>query len=144
MAERAPGSDPQTRYVWGPSSAHRALLAVLARRKVAAVDGLLQELLRLVLPELGDRREGLDDRIPELALLLLDLSHVDVLDRVVVGIELDGAPRGVGDLDLPERGQEFLDLQSTLCGLLHRSEASSHLIGEISHRVERTTLSGET
>src|SRR5579872_6996371 len=46
------------------------LLAVFAGREVAAVDRLLEELLLLVLPELADRRIGLDHRVPELVLVV--------------------------------------------------------------------------
>src|SRR5574341_1352317 len=53
-------------------------LAVFAGRIVAAVDGLLQKLLLLVLPELAHVRVGLDHRVPELVLVvavLLLLAH---------------------------------------------------------------------
>src|SRR5262249_9721902 len=82
--------------------------AVLARREVAVVHGLLQEVLGLVLPELRDGRIGLHDRVPELAVLPLDLADVDVLDRVPVGIELHRTARRIGDLDLTQCLQELL------------------------------------
>src|ERR1700751_1862314 len=49
------------------------LLAVLARGIVARVEGLLQELLRVVLPELAHRRIGEDHGVLELATHALDL-----------------------------------------------------------------------
>src|SRR6266446_5391867 len=74
--------------------------AGLARREVAVVHGLLQEIFGLVLPELRDGRVGVDDGVPELAVPLLDLADVDVLDRVAVGVELHRTSRGVGNLHL--------------------------------------------
>src|SRR5258705_9277995 len=82
--------------------------AILAGREVAVVDGLLQEFLRLVLPELRDGRVRVDDGVPELTVLLLDLANVDVLDRVAVGVELQRPARRIGDLDLLQRLQELL------------------------------------
>src|SRR2546422_2149673 len=82
--------------------------AVLARRKVPVVHGLLQEIVRLILPELRDGRIGMDDGVPELAVLPLDLADVDVLDRVAVGVELDRAAGSVGDLHPAQRLQELL------------------------------------
>src|SRR5215470_15872270 len=84
------------------------LLAGLAGRVVAVVHGQLQVLLRLVVPELGDGREGVDHRVLELAVLPLDLAHVDVLDRVAPVVELHRPARSVRDLHLAERGHELL------------------------------------
>src|SRR5437016_6816183 len=103
----------------GPASAE------LARREVAVVHGLLQEILGLVLPELRDGRVGVNDGVPELAVLLLDLADVDVLDRVAMRVELHRAPWRVGDLDLPQRLQrseehtsELQSLTNLVCRLL--------------------------
>src|SRR5713226_7628487 len=85
-------------------------LAGLAGRVVAVVDRQLEVLLRLVGPELRDRREGVDDRVLQLAALALHLADVDVLDRVAPLVELQRPARGVGDLDLAERGHELLAL----------------------------------
>src|SRR5439155_3510959 len=82
--------------------------AVLARREVTVVHGLLQEILGPVLPELRDGRVGLNHGVPELAALLLHLADVDVLDRVAIRVELHRAPRRVGDLDLPQRLQKLV------------------------------------
>src|SRR5262249_35476783 len=82
------------------------VLAMLAGRHVPVVYGLLQEFLRRVLPELRDGGEGLDHGIGELAVPLLDLPDVDVLDGAAVAVELDRPARRVGNLHLPERGQE--------------------------------------
>src|ERR1700738_1229462 len=55
-----------------------ALFAVFARREVAAVDGLLEEGFLAVGPKLADVRIGLDDRIPELVLVVPE--HLRLLD----------------------------------------------------------------
>src|SRR5258705_13292015 len=83
-----------------------ALLAPPAGRPVPRVQGLLEEVFRLVGPELGHGRVGVDDGVLELAALPLYPANVDVLDGVAVGVELDRPARGVGDLGFPERGQE--------------------------------------
>src|SRR5712691_6163106 len=85
-------------------------LAGPAGRVVAVVDGLLQELLGLVAPELRDGREGVDDGVLQLAALALHLADVDALDRVAPLVELHRPAGGVGDLDLAERGHELLAL----------------------------------
>src|SRR5260370_4191424 len=47
-------------------------------------------------------------RVLQLAVLALDLPHVDVLDRVAPAVDLERPARGVGDLDRAERGHELL------------------------------------
>src|SRR5439155_181864 len=52
---------------------------------------------------------GLDRaRVPYLAVHPLDRSDVDVLDRVAQLVHLQRTPRVIGDLHLPERGEEPL------------------------------------
>src|SRR4029434_3710619 len=97
-----------------------AISAGLGRRIVAVVHGLLQEVVGLVLPELGDVRIGLDDGVPELAVLPLDLADIDVLNRVAVGVELDGPTRRVGDLDLAQRLQKLLAVLDVTADRLRR------------------------
>src|SRR5262249_42932857 len=98
---------PPPRTAWGRAGAGRATarsLAELTRREVAAVDRLLEELGLAVLPELTDVRVGLDDRVPQLVLvvaehlLLLDLLDVDVLHRVAHVVDAHRTARRV-DLD---------------------------------------------
>src|SRR6266508_206828 len=122
IARRSPGgtasvtpstadSPPNTLETFESVSAGTGSLmgsAILAGREVAVVDRLLQELLRLVLPELRHGRVRVDDRVPELPVLLLDLADVDVLDRVAVRVELDGAAGRVRDLDVAQRLEELL------------------------------------
>src|SRR5436309_66992 len=80
-----------------------------ARRKVPAVDRLLEEFLRVVLPELGDGRHRHDDGVLELAVAVaLHLADVDVLDRIVVAVELHGAARRIAELHLAQHGQQLL------------------------------------
>src|SRR6266550_3217293 len=87
-----------------------ALFAELAGRKVATVDRLLEELGFAELSELTDVRIGLDDRVPELLLvvaehpLLLDFLDVDVLYRVASIVEAD---RSVQRIEL--HGVQLLD-----------------------------------
>src|SRR5438552_12705446 len=56
-----------------------AASAVLTRRELPRVHGLLQELLRVVLPELAHMRVRVDDGVLQLAADALDLADVDVL-----------------------------------------------------------------
>src|SRR5713226_9057555 len=95
-------------------------LAGLAGRVVAVVDRQLEVLLRLVGPELRDRREGVDDRVLQLAALTLHLADVDVLDRVAPLVELQRPARGVGKLDLAEPGHELLALLHVAADQLRR------------------------
>src|SRR5574341_1336798 len=78
-------------------------LTVLAGWVVAAVDRLLQVLLRVVLPELRDRGVDLDHGVLVHAPDLVHAPEVDVLDDVPVLVDLDGAPRRALDLGGAER-----------------------------------------
>src|SRR6266850_4251138 len=80
--------------------------AVLAGWEVPGIDRLLEELLRVVLPELAHVRVRVDDRVLQLAVHALDLADVDVLRRVAVGVHLHRAPRRVGDLHLAQGRHE--------------------------------------
>src|SRR6516164_6453672 len=67
---------------------HASRLDVLsARPGLAIVDRMLEELVRVVGPELADVGIGLDHGVDELAALLLDLADVDVADHVAVLVE---------------------------------------------------------
>src|SRR3954471_3790731 len=89
-----------------------ALFAELAGRKVATVDGLLEELGLAELSELTDVRIGLDDGVPELLLvvtehlLLLDFLDVNVLHRVASVIEDDRPTQSI-ELHSAELLDEF-------------------------------------
>src|SRR5207247_9940267 len=83
-------------------------LAVLARRVVAGVGGVLQELVGPVGPELAHARGGVDDRVLKPAADALDLADVDVLDRGAEVVEPHGPARGIGARHAPQRGAELL------------------------------------
>src|ERR1700730_11752468 len=101
-----------------------ALFAVFARREVAAVDGLLEEGFLAAGPKLADVRIGVDDRIPELVLVvpehlrLLDFLDVDVLYRVAHVVEADEAAHGV-DLHRQQLLDERLRPGKLAAVLLH-------------------------
>src|SRR5207247_4034502 len=95
-------------------------LAVLARRVVAGVGGVLQELVGPVGPELTHAREGVDDRVLKPAADALDLADVDVLDRVAEVVELHGAARGGGAVHAPERRADLLPVLDVAARRLER------------------------
>src|SRR5262249_50041424 len=67
---------------------HASRLDVLpARPGLAIVDRMLEELARVIGPELADVGIGLDHGVDELAALLLHLADVDVADHVAVLVE---------------------------------------------------------
>src|SRR5215510_5576464 len=100
------------------------LVAIFARREVAAVDRLLQERILAVGPELADVRIGLDDSVPELVLvvaeqlLLLDLLDVDVVHRSEPVVERDRTADGV-ELDPLHGLDEFERARILAAVLLH-------------------------
>src|SRR5438309_9801900 len=71
-------------------------LQVLRRREVARVHGVLQELLRLVGPELAHVRISVDHAVHQASVLALHLADVDVADDVAVLVESDLAAREIG------------------------------------------------
>src|SRR6266568_7251183 len=81
---------------------------MLARGVVARVEGHLQELLGIVLPELTHRRVREDHGVLELAAHALDLADVDVLDGVAPLVDDDGTAREILQLDFLERGEQGL------------------------------------
>src|SRR3954468_11621649 len=89
-----------------PRGTWELLLYVLRFRKAPRVDRALQELLRLVLPELTHRGIGLQDGVDEAAVLLLDLADVDAEDGVPVLVDPDGAAEAVLDVERSQRLHE--------------------------------------
>src|SRR3989441_889458 len=83
-----------------------AASAVRTRRELPRVHGLLQELLRVVLPELAHMRVRVDDGVLQLAADALDFADVDVLRRVAVSVHLHRAAGRVGDPHPAQRGHE--------------------------------------
>src|SRR3954470_15755873 len=73
----------------------RLLLEVFRRREVARIHRVLQELLRLVRPELAHVRIGVDHRVDEPAFLARHLADVHVADHVAVLVELHRPAAGV-------------------------------------------------
>src|SRR3989441_7712024 len=97
-----------------PSSCSRSgepppTLTVPAGRKIARVHRVLQIVVGLVGPELRHVRECVDDRVLQTVVHLLDLAHVDVLDRVAEVVETDRPARRIGEIDLAKRGHELVD-----------------------------------
>src|SRR2546422_990242 len=92
-------------------------LQVLRRRKVARVHRVLQELLRVIRPELAHVGIGVDHAVHQAPVLALHLADVDVADVVAVLVEPDLAARGV-HLEAAHRLHEgFLVLDPALDGL---------------------------
>src|SRR3990167_2916006 len=82
--------------------------AVLAGRVVAAVDRLLEVLLRVVLPELPHRGVGVDDGVLVEVPDLVDAPDVDFLVGVPVLVDLARPPRGALVLGGPQRLEELV------------------------------------
>src|SRR5882672_12205749 len=70
-------------------------LQVFRRREVARVHRVLQELLRVVGPELAHVGIGVDHAVHQAPVLALNLADVDVADDVAVLVEPDLAARSV-------------------------------------------------
>src|SRR5882724_7654479 len=82
--------------------------ALCARRVVPRVDRVLQKVLGLEGPELRDVGEGMNHAVLELAAHALDLTHVDVLDRVAVVVEAHRPAGSVGEIHAAHGGEELL------------------------------------
>src|SRR5690349_22365294 len=80
--------------------------AVLAWGIVPRIERRLQVLVGVVPVELADGRERGDHRVLQLAAELLDLAHVDRLDRVVPLVHRDGPARSILDLHPAQRRQQ--------------------------------------
>src|SRR5262245_13162882 len=77
-------------------------------RIVARVDGLRQEPLLVVRPELTHVGIRLDGRIDELVTLLLAPADVETADHIAEVVEVERSPRGVGERHRAERLNERL------------------------------------
>src|SRR6266404_4101112 len=62
-------------------------LQVFRRREVARVHRVLQELLRVVGPELAHVRIGVDHAVHQPGVLALDLADVDISNDIAVRVE---------------------------------------------------------
>src|SRR5215510_13994507 len=92
-AARRNSSPPSARLfsVWIAQYCRALPFEVLVGREVPRIHRVLQELVRLVRPELAHVRVGVDHPVHQPALLALDLADVDVADHVAVLVELHGA-----------------------------------------------------
>src|SRR5882672_10782249 len=80
-------------------------LQVLGGRPIARIHRVLQELFRLVGPELAHVRVGMDDAVHEAPVLAFDLADVNAADHVSVFVECNRPPGGL-DLDAAHRLHE--------------------------------------
>src|SRR5215207_2280260 len=109
-----------------------ALLQVLRRRKIARVDGLLEELVLLIGPELADVRVGLDGGVDELAVLALAAAHEHGADHVAEAVESHWTARGVGEGHVAQGLHESLLIARLVAGLSDR--LLDALAGDVGHR----------
>src|SRR6266542_6913589 len=93
-------------------------VSALQRGIVTGVDGLREEPLLLVGPELTHLRIRLDRGVDELVALLLDAPDVEVPDDVAEVIEGERAARRVGERHGPQRAVERLAVIGLAAGLL--------------------------
>src|SRR5947209_15117991 len=91
-----------------PRPAKHAGSGLLDTLKGARIRRLFHVGFRIVLPELRDVLISRDRYVPELAVAALDdLADVNVVDRITVGVELDGlAKRRAGEFGLQDRIEE--------------------------------------
>src|SRR5207247_2882313 len=68
-------------------------LQVLRRREVARVHRVLQELLRVIRPELAHIGIGVDHAVQQASVLALHLADVDVAEDVALRVDPDMAAR---------------------------------------------------
>src|SRR5438105_11704510 len=78
-------------------------LEIFRGRPLARIDRILQELLRIVGPELAHSRIGVDDRVDQASILAFDFANIDVADDIAVLVERYRAARRVD----PGRPQRF-------------------------------------
>src|SRR5262245_11611419 len=99
----------------------RSRLDVLSPRPgLAIVDRMLEELVRVVGPELADVGIGLDHGVDELAALLLDLADVDVADHVAVLVEAHRAAASRYFVARPQRRLQRILVLDPAVDLLER------------------------
>src|SRR5258705_3739010 len=115
--------------------------ALLDALEGARIGRLLHVGLRIVFPELRDVRIGSDRHVPEFSVgAFHDLADINVVDRVAVGIELDGlAERRAIELGLQHRVDEGLAGFHLAARLLQRG-VDPHHAGIHRETVERRDL----
>src|SRR5437867_7744394 len=94
--------------------------SALERRIVSGVDGLREEPLLLVRPELAHVLVGLDGGVHELVALPLDAPDVEAPDDVAEVVELERTARRVGQRYGPQRLDEGLAIVRFAAGLFQR------------------------
>src|SRR5581483_6537894 len=90
-----------------PATTPAAPHSRLEWRGIARIDGLRQERLLVVGPELADVAVRLDGLVPKLepvfGAFLAELADVEIADHVAEVVELDRSARGVGQVDRTQR-----------------------------------------
>src|SRR5215475_3230122 len=100
---------------------HASRLDVLSPRPgLAIVDRMLEELVRIVGPELADVGIGLDHGVDELAALLLHLADVDVADHVAALVEAHRTAAGWDFVGRPQRRLQRILVLDPAVDLLER------------------------
>src|SRR5262249_27190838 len=94
--------------------------ALSARPGLAIVDRMLEELVRVVGPELADVGIVRDHGVDELTALLLDLANVDVADHVAVLVEAHRAAAGCYFVARPQRRLQRIFVLDLAVDLLER------------------------
>src|SRR5579864_3193277 len=95
--------------------------SALERRIVPRVDRLGEEPLLVVGPELAHVRVRLDGGVDQLVALSLAAPDVDVADHVAEVVEVERAPRGVGERDAAQGPDQRVLVVGLAAGLLERS-----------------------
>jgi hypothetical protein len=81
---------------------------ILERRKIAREDWLLEELFRIVMPELAHLRIALDCGVDELAVPLFNLADIHGESEIAVIVELHRLTRRTCEQHVLDRGDQFL------------------------------------
>ena len=83
------------------------LFAIFAGRVVTIINRRFQVGLRVILPELGDRRISLYNRILVLVIGLIDPADINILNIMSILVELQGSSGRVRNFDCTERLHQF-------------------------------------
>src|SRR5262245_57663513 len=107
-----------TRKVRGDPLEASRLDVLVSGPRLAIVDGVFEEFVGVVGPELADVGIGLHHRVHVAAILFLDPADVDVADHVAVFVKPHWAARSILDLVLAQRlDQRLLVLDPGIDGL---------------------------
>src|ERR1700674_4165042 len=116
-ADSKNSSPPSARLfsVWKTQNC-RSRLQILRGREIARVHRVLQELLRVVDPELAHVGISVDHGVHQAPVLALHLADVDVAHHVAVLVEADPAARGIHPEAAHRLHERFLVLDARLDG----------------------------